>query len=241
MNKRLAVIIPMFNEEHGAERCVREMFKVLDASLPDVPLYVVNDGSADQTPNILENLKAQYPRLKVLHHQKNAGYGAALLTGARAAHQDHFEFGLFMDSDLTNDPQLIKVFEQKIQAGSADVYKASRYVDGGGMSGVPLKRRMISIIGNFIASSLFGVGVHDVTNGFRAVRLAMIADVQFTERGFPSILEEMWLLKKKGAKFQEIPYVLTSRTDGDQNSKFRYNAKMFWNYLKYALKAVLIR
>ena len=217
------------------------MFRALKSELEQVPLFVVNDGSSDKTASILENLKSEFPRLQVAHHQKNAGYGAALLTGARSAHAAGFEFGLFMDSDLTNDPALIKVFYSKIQNGNADVYKASRYIDGGGMDGVPFKRQLISKTGNFIASSLFGVGVRDVTNGFRAVRLSLLTDLTFQERGFPSILEEMWLLKKKKAKFEEIAYILTSRSSTDKPSTFKYNFKMFWNYFKYALRARFTR
>ncbi len=236
---KLAIIIPMYNEERGAERCVREVCKVLTESLPDSRLFVVDDGSADCTARILQGLEAQQLPLTVVYCPKNKGYGAALLEGAKAARAFSFDFGLFMDSDLTNDPALIPRFEAAIQ-GDVDVVKASRYIDQGGMQGVPLYRQAISRWGNVVASALCRVGVHDCTNGFRAVRLSLLANFQFKERGFPSIVEEVYLLKRAGARFTEIPYILTSRLDDQDGSKFRYTAQTFYKYFKYCVLAAFV-
>jgi dolichol-phosphate mannosyltransferase len=236
---RLAVIIPMFNEERGAERCVREVVRVLTAKLPDSRLFAVNDGSSDRTAEILRSLEDQTVPLTVVSCSINQGYGAALLEGAKAAKAAGFDFGLFMDSDLTNDPELIPVFENAVQ-GKVDIVKASRYVAHGGMRGVPLFRQAISRCGNFVASRLCGVGIRDCTNGFRAVRLSMLEGVRLQERGFPSIVEEVYLLKRAGARFAELPYVLTARTDNQAGSKFRYNFQTFYRYLKYCVLAAFV-
>jgi dolichol-phosphate mannosyltransferase len=236
---KLAVIIPMFNEERGAERCVREVCRVLIESLPDSRLFVIDDGSSDGTARILRGLEAEQLPLTVVYCSQNRGYGAALLEGAGAARAASFDFGLFMDSDLTNDPALIPRFEAAIQ-GEVDVVKASRYIAQGGMQGVPLYRQQISRWGNVVASTLCRVGVRDCTNGFRAVRLTLLANVQFKERGFPSIVEEVYLLKRAGARFSEIPYILTSRLDDQDGSKFRYNAQTFFKYLKYCVLAAFV-
>jgi dolichol-phosphate mannosyltransferase len=145
-----------------------------------------------------------------------------------------------MDSDLTNDPNLIPLFEKAVQQ-PVDVVKASRYIPTGGMSGVPWQRQIVSWIGNRVASLLCNVGIRDCTNGFRAVRLALLKNVAFQERGFPSIVEELYLLKRAGARFAEVPYVLTARTDNQAGSKFRYNFQTFYRYLKYCLLAALVK
>jgi dolichol-phosphate mannosyltransferase len=237
---KLAVIIPMFNEQCGAERCVREVSRVLAAKLPPTLLFVVDDGSSDNTAEILRGLEREPLPLRVVYCPVNGGYGAALLEGAKAARTAGFDFGLFMDSDLTNDPELIPVFENAIQTG-VDVVKASRYIPQGGMSGVPWFRQAVSRYGNVIASKLCGIGVRDCTNGFRAVRLSLLADVRFKERGFPSIVEEVYLLKRAGAVFSEVPYILTSRSDNQDGSKFRYTFQTFYRYLKYCVLAALHR
>jgi dolichol-phosphate mannosyltransferase len=236
--KHLAVIVPMFNEEGTAERCVRTICRVLVAQVPGSKLVVVNDGSRDKTADIVRALAATDLPLTFIDYDHNQGYGAALLTGARAALKAGFEFGLYMDSDLTNDPELIPLFAQKTGEGRYDVVKASRYIRNGGMRGVPLYRQAVTIVGNRVASALFRMGVHDCTNGFRAVRLRLVANVSFSESGFPMILEELYFLKKQGARATEIPYVLTTRLAGQ--SKFRYSRRVVFAYLKYALKAAAL-
>jgi glycosyltransferase involved in cell wall biosynthesis len=231
----------MYNEEIGAERCVISMLKEIGSFGDNVSLFVVNDGSKDKTLAILKNLESSGLKFHLVNQEKNQGYGAACLAGAMAALYSGFEFGLFMDSDLTNDPKLISTFWDLLKTNQYDFIKASRYIKGGGMEGVPMRRQLPTIVGNFVARILFGMGIHDCTNGFRAVRLSFLKGVQFQERGFPCIVEELYVLKKKGAHGTEVPYTLTKRAEGDENSKFSYHPSVFKRYLKYALKAALIR
>jgi dolichol-phosphate mannosyltransferase len=143
-----------------------------------------------------------------------------------------------MDSDLTNDPRDIPKFVQKMEEGF-DVIKASRYVDGGGMSGVPWRRKVASKIGNMIASPLFGVGIKDCTNGFRAVKLDKLTQMSLTERGFPVLMQELYNSKFLAKTFCEIPVVLTNRKTGQRPTSFSYKPEMFLKYLKFAVKAFL--
>lgn len=237
---KFAIIIPMYNEEANAERCVRAVCQVLRSDVPQAMLFAVNDGSKDATPTILARLAQEGLPLVFVDQNPNGGYGAALMAGARRAYQDGFTYGLFMDSDLTNDPALIPQFAAKMAAGQFDLVKGSRYVRGGGMRGVPWQRQAVTILGNKVASILFGLGIKDCTNGFRAVRLSLIHDATFHERGFPIILEELLLLKKRGARVSELPYTLTSRAADQGQSKFSYSAPVVASYLKYAIKAALV-
>ena len=100
-----AVIVPMYNERAGAERCVREIAGVLSTVPNRTSLIVVDDGSADGTGSLLATLRTRYMALDVVTHAANRGYGAALVTGAARASASGFDYALFMDSDLTNAPQ----------------------------------------------------------------------------------------------------------------------------------------
>jgi len=237
----LAVIIPMYNEEFGAETCITKVCEVLQNHLPESRLFVVNDGSQDNTLEILYKIKSEHTdwQLEIVHSEKNRGYGGACLLGAQQALAKEFEYGLFMDSDLTNDPEMIPRFAEKLMDRRLDLLKASRYIPKGKMEGVPLHRQMISRYGNRVAEKLFGLGIRDCTNGFRAVRLSLIATEHFEERGFPSIMEELYILKIKGARMGEIPYILTSRND-PRGTSFQYKPEIFRDYLKYAVKAFFV-
>jgi dolichol-phosphate mannosyltransferase len=235
----LAVVIPMYNEERGAARCVRAVCDVL-AALPGTRLIAVNDGSSDGTEAVLREFVDKESQFRLVSYAGNRGYGGAVQAGFSAARAAGFEFALLMDSDLTNDPKLIPSFSAKLAEGRYDVVKASRYIPGGGMEGVPSYRQRYTIVGNRIAAALFRMGIRDCTNAFHAVRLRLIDDLEFKERGFSIVLEELLALKKRGARATEIPYILTSRAAGEGQSKFTYSPRVLWSYLKYALLAALV-
>ena len=237
-NALFAVVVPMFNEEHGALRCVQEITRTLD----DLPgrgyLIAVNDGSSDRTAEVLKSAQEANRALTVVTHENNLGYGQALLTGGRAAARMGCDFVIFMDSDLTNDPRFIPIFAQKIEGG-CDLVKASRYIAGGGVENVPAWRYWISRIGNGFVRLLYGLPVHDCTNGFRAIRTELLGKMQIRERGFPAIMEELYWAKILGARVCEVPYILTSRAETLRPSSFEYRPKIFYRYLKYPFMALL--
>jgi len=232
----LAVVVPMYNEQEEAERCARLVCAALDAEPGRTALVVVDDGSRDATGSILARLALDLPRLAVVTHASNRGYGAALKTGTARAAADGYEYVLFMDSDLTNDPTLIPLFRARMQEGY-DVIKASRFAPGGGVEGVPLWRRAVSATGNAVARVLYRLPVRDCTNGFRAVRTSVLRGMALSERGFPAIMEELYQARYLARRFCEIPYTLTARSGSQRPSSFSYRPGVFVSYLKYPLRA----
>lgn len=228
----------MFNEENTASSCIDKVIKEITKIKNQIKLIIVDDGSIDKTADLLKNKKKQYKnQLVILSHKKNNGYGAALQTGISYAIKERYKFYLTMDSDLTNPPKYIVDFI-KVMSEDIDCVKASRYIKGGKVVNVPYFRQLISIIGNYIASLLFNVGIKDCTNGFRMVRLELLKGIKFKEKSFSIILEELYYLKKKHSRFKEIPYTLTPRTNS--KSHFKYNFRIFRDYFKYAFKAFLL-
>jgi dolichol-phosphate mannosyltransferase len=233
-----AVVVPMFNEQQGARRCIEEITRAL-AEWPGGPrLIAVNDGSSDRTAEVLESAKEANSALTVVTHEKNLGYGKALLTGGRTALALGCAFVVFMDSDLTNDPRFIRVLAEKMEEG-CDLVKASRYIPGGGVENVPPWRYWISRVGNAFVRLLYGLPVHDCTNGFRAIRTELLEKMHIRERGFPAIMEELYWAKILRARVCEVPYILTSRADTLRPSSFEYRPRVFYSYLKYPFKAFL--
>ena len=234
----LAIIIPMYNEEKIASRCIDEVFKEIKEIKRNVILMVVNDGSTDKTQNILDSKNKIYKeKLFILTNKKNQGYGGALKAGIKKAIELKYEYYLTMDSDLTNPPKYIHDFIRTMDK-NFDCVKASRYIKGAKVINVPNFRRVISIVGNFMASLFFNVGIKDCTNGFKMVRLELLKNVHFKENNFSIILEEMYYLKKKRAKFHEIPNILYARKDS--RSHFKYKPKIFYDYFKYLVRSVFI-
>lgn len=238
MNSQLSlcVIIPMYNEESTAEKCVRSVCQVLDSLPHRTALIVVNDGSTDATGYTLGRLALQHSKLIVLTHENNAGYGSALGTGTTKAAADGFDYALFMDSDLTNDPRDIPKFVAKMLEGY-DVIKASRYCKGGAVHGVPAYRVIVSVIGNRVARFLYGLPLTDCTNGFRAVKVSVLSNMTLTEPAFPIIMEELYYAKFLAKLFCEVPTMLTDRTVEQRATSFAYRPSVVYRYFMYALKS----
>lgn len=233
----LCIIIPMFNEKNTASSCIDAVIKEIDKLKSFTKLLVIDDGSIDKTPQILENKKKLYKnKLILITHEKNLGYGVAMQTGISFALRKGFEFYLTMDSDLTNNPLYIHDFV-KAMSNDIDCVKASRYIKGGKVVNVSYFRELVSIIGNYVASLFFRVGIRDCTNGFKMVRLKLLKGVKLKENSFSIILEEMYYLKKGRARFMEIPNILYPRKNS--KSHFKYNPKTYYDYFKYVVKASL--
>lgn len=235
-----AVVIPAFDEEAGIEACVLAVDAALDRLPNRTALVVVDDGSRDATAERLTALEPAHPRLRVVRHDRNRGYGAGLRSGTSVAAEGGFEYVVFMDSDLTNDPAYLKEFARCMGEG-ADVIKASRYVAGGGVEGVPVWRVTLSVLGNAVARVLFGVPVRDCTNGFRAVRTALLTQIRLEENGFAVIMEELYRLRPLAARYGEVPIVLTARTAELRSSAFSFGPRAMARYLKYPLLSASAR
>ncbi len=228
----------MYNEESNAAACVTALIGQLRQFSRRTALLAVNDGSTDRTGQILTQLAGQYPELQVLSHRGNCGYGAAVASGIARAHSESFDYALFMDSDLTNHPRYIADFVAAMDTG-IDLIKASRFVRGGAMEGVPAYRAFISIVGNQVARALLRVPLTDCTNGFRAARVPLLASIPLRETGFAVIMEELYHLKWLARSFSEVPYTLTARGGAQGRSKFHYGVRVLWHYLRYPLRAAL--
>ena len=160
------------------------------------------------------------------------------MTGAQRAAQDGFDYALFMDSDLTNDPTDIPKFVEQMKR-NIDVIKATRYSDGGKIQGVPFFRVAISRVGNLVAGALFRLPLFDCTNGFRAVKVGLLNTITLQENNFSIIMEELYRLKPLAQSYARIPVTLTNRAADLRGTSFRYKPSIFWDYLKYPLWSFL--
>jgi glycosyltransferase involved in cell wall biosynthesis len=231
----LAVVIPMFNEEQGAQTCVEAVTEVLESGPGDARLIAVDDGSSDATPGLLDELAAAHPLLSVVHHETNKGYGAALRTGAETARSQGRPWVLFMDSDLTNPAADVLRF-WPLMTDDVDLIKGSRYVAGGSQEAVPLRRRAVSVAGNTFARLASGLPVRDLTNGFRAIRAEAFLRMPLEERGFALILEEVYWASRMSLRCAELPTTLGTRAGDLRPSSFAYTPATLWAYGRYPLR-----
>lgn len=229
--------LPMYNEEAYAERCLRTIFPVLDRIKVQNAIVAVNDGSRDHTLSILENMNREFERLHVVNHPVNRGYGASIRTAYQFAIEHEYDYVLFMDADLTQDPLSILNFLPHM-ANGIDMIKASRYIEGSRVIGVPRFRVVVSSFGNAFARLAFRLPITDYTNGFRAVKTSLAKQFDLEENHFPILVEEMWQAKLFAKSYAEVSYSLTTRQSAE-DSKFKYDYQVYARYLKFCILALL--
>src|SRR5437016_2699759 len=99
-DQRLSLVIPAWNEEESIEQAIREAVAALAGIVADYEIIVVDDGSTDRTADLVRVQEVANPRVRLVQHGKNRGYGAALRTGFQAA---AFELVAFTDADCQFD------------------------------------------------------------------------------------------------------------------------------------------
>ena len=236
----LGVVIPVYDEERGISETVATVLGVLDGLERETRLIMVEDGSSDGSRQVLEDLARRHDRLHLEVHDVNRGYGAALRTGAAAADRLGLEWILFMDSDLTNSPDEIPRFAALLD-GPVDYVKASRFVPGGSMAGVPRRRRVLSVTANRVARLAAGRSVSDPTNGFRAIRTKAFLEMPLGERDFAIIMEELVWARRLGLRCADVPSTLTSRGEDRRGTSFGYTPSLLWRYSRYTLSLAAAR
>lgn len=159
-NQGLSVVIPAFNEETGITSVLTELASVLnDSSLP-CEIIVVDDGSSDDTAKVA----GQLPGIRVLRHQGNRGYGAALKTGIRHA---SYELICIIDADGTYPPDRIPTMMDRLIAYGYDMVVGART---GKSISMPLLRRPAKWALGKLANLVVGEQISDINSGLRVFR-----------------------------------------------------------------------
>lgn len=211
MNRAL-VCIPTYNEADNLEPITQA---VLQAE-PRVDILVVDDNSPDGTGKIADSLAAKEPRIRVLHREKKEGLGRAYLAAFRWALAEGYEYIIEMDADFSHDPRYLPALLDAAEAG-ADLVLGSRYVTGGGTVNWGIGRQVISKGGSLYARTILGVGVHDLTGGFKCFNRRVLEGIgldQVQSTGYAFQIELTYRTLKKGFTVREIPIVFEDRRVG---------------------------
>jgi len=151
-----SVIVPVYNEAEGIDSVLNALAEHLP---PEAEIIVVDDGSTDGTPEVLERHGS---RVHVVAHPHNRGYGAALKTGIREA---RYERLVFIDGDGTYPSERIPDLVRRLE--NADMVVGMRSARS---AGIPLVRRPAKWVLNKLANYLTGRRIPDLNSGLRAMR-----------------------------------------------------------------------
>jgi dolichol-phosphate mannosyltransferase len=212
MCARVWLVIPTYNESANAEAIVEAALEALPSSRR---VLIVDDGSPDGTGQIADELAVAHEDVSVMHRPRKEGLGPAYLAGFRKALAGGAELVAQMDADFSHDPKdLPRLLEA---AETADLVLGSRYVDGGGVTDWGPARRAVSRWGSAYARAVLGIGVHDLTGGFKVFRRGVLEAIDLdslTSLGYAFQVETTFRAIKAGFRVVEVPIVFRDRRVG---------------------------
>jgi dolichol-phosphate mannosyltransferase len=213
--ERFLIVLPTYEERENLPRVVEQIEAVRPALPFDGDVLVVDDSSPDGTGELADELAAGRPWLHVLHRPLKQGLGPAYVAGFGWALEREYSHILEMDCDLSHPPAALPAM---LDASShADLVLGSRYVDGGGVEGWPASRRVISRSGCLYARTILGVGLHDLTGGFKCFRRWVLESLDLEDvhaGGYAFQIELTFRALRIGARVVEVPIVFTDRSLG---------------------------
>ena len=163
---RISVNIPVFNEGETIGTLYERLIDALEGLDGEFEIIAVNDGSADDTAEVLDRLAAKDARMKVVHFRRNYGQTAALMAGIR---HSTGEIVILMDGDLQNDPSDIPALVSKLEEGF-DVVSGWRKDRKDN-----LLKRLPSWIANRVISKVSGLRLHDYGCTLKAYRRDVVS------------------------------------------------------------------
>jgi glycosyltransferase involved in cell wall biosynthesis len=218
----LSIVIPMFNEAENAEATLRRVEEALASFSGAYEIIAVNDGSLDNTLDILNRLAERDKKLKVVSYSKNAGRGMALKKGFK---ESSGEIIVSIDADLSYSPKyILDLVDTLRREPELDLVLASPYMPGGGVRNVPFHRLWISRLGNKVLRFAMPNRIYTSTGIFRAYRKKVLDSLELESDGKEIHLEILSKALALGYRVKERPAILTSRKKGKSKFKFRKTA-----------------
>jgi dolichol-phosphate mannosyltransferase len=213
---RFLVCVPTYDERENLERMVEALDAVREQDGASGEVLVIDDSSPDGTGELADALAATRPWLHVLHRPQKQGLGRAYLDGFRWALARDFDFVLEMDCDFSHDPRAVPSLLSSARGG-ADLVLGSRYCPGGRVENWGRARRIISGAGCLYARTLLGVGVRDLTGGFKCFRRGVLEAIELDAvdaQGYQFQIEMTYRALLLGFKVVEVPITFADRVAG---------------------------
>ena len=223
---RATICLPTYNERANLEPMLRALGEVLPEG---GRVLVIDDGSPDGTGELADRLAEELPFVGVLHRERKEGLGPAYLAGFDRALAEGAELVLEMDCDFSHDPRDVPRLIEA--AADADLVLGSRYVPGGGVTNWGLVRRTISAGGSLYARLLLGVGIRDLTGGFKCYRREVLERIDLdaiSAKGYAFQIETTYRALRAGFRVREIPIRFADREVGGSKMSRRIVLEAIW-------------
>jgi dolichol-phosphate mannosyltransferase len=219
------VIIPTFNEAEN----IKPIISRLRSAVPEAHVLVADDNSPDGTGKLADEIAAADDHVKVLHRRGKEGLGAAYLAGFRWGIEHGFGVLVEMDADGSHQPEELPRLLTALK--SADLVLGSRWIPGGRVVNWPRSREFLSRGGSTYSRLMLGMGIRDVTGGYRAFRKETLEGLgmdQVASAGYCFQVDLAWRAHKAGFHVIEVPITFVEREHGDSKMSRNIVAEALW-------------
>jgi dolichol-phosphate mannosyltransferase len=233
------VLIPTYNERDNLPVLIKDLM-----TIPGVSAMVLDDQSPDGTGKVADGLTREYPgRVLVLHRAGQRGLGVSYLEGFRNAIAGDWEFVCQMDADLSHDPKYLPEM-RALAASGADLVIGSRYLNGISVVNWPLRRIILSQFANFYIRTITGLGLRDITTGYRCWRRESLARLpldRIVSDGYAFLLDITFMAAAAGLRIAESPIIFIERRQGASKLSGRVLIESIFTPWKLVLRHGRIR
>ena len=194
--RSVSAVFPCYNDEQTIGGLVDDVYAALTPLVDDVEVIVVDDGSPDGAGALLDRMAQERPWLRVVHHERNGGYGQALITGFTTARNDWI---FYTDGDAQYDAREAALL---VPLATTDVDIVQGYKIGRGDSWY---RKVIGRIYHHVVKLLFRLRVRDTDCDFRLFRRTLFTDRPLRSTSGVICVEMMRTFQEAGARFVQTP------------------------------------
>lgn len=231
--KKVVVVIPTYNERENLGSLLEALQEQFGRMHHSMHILVVDDNSPDGTAEVAREAGRRWGNVRLLSGEKR-GLGVAYVRGfEHALHEMGADAVMQMDADFSHNPADVPRLVAPLEA-DADFVIGSRYVRGGQApeNWGPL-RRGISWVANLGARFIAGLyGVHDCTNGFRAIRGSLLDRIELTDaapRGYAILMYLVYQAQSLGGRVREVPVSFSNRARGESKLRLTDVVEFFIN------------
>ena len=189
----ITVFFPCYNEQENVAKVAQEALEVLEGLHADYEIIIVNDGSADETGSVADQIAAQHPHVRVIHHPHNLGYGAALQSGFRAATKD---LVFYTDGDaqfdLTELPPLLPLIGEYDIVSCYRMNRQDNFV-----------RRLNGWLWTKVTGLLFSLRLRDIDCAFKLYRRDIFDGLRMESTGALTSTEILARAVRKGYRITQ--------------------------------------
>ena len=227
---KLSVIIPGRNEAENLEICICEILEELNKHKINHEILVVDDGSSDNTPMLLQAMTHQYPEVRCLRNDGDNGFGYAVRIGLAEFTGDAVAI---MMADRSDSPKDLVKYWKTLQDGY-DCAMGSRFVSGGSTHNYPKIKLIINRLVNTLIRYAFRIESNDITNAFKMYRRDVITGCSpLISPHFNLTVEIPLKAIIRGYSYKVLPISWKNRTKGVAKLKLREMGSRYFFIIAY--------